>query len=70
MNTERSFDDLLDDCIKQELEKDMNGSADNMVGQPLCEIMSDLVPYTSHGTIYYVPVMYRQHAIPNIISIG
>ena len=56
MNTERSFDDLLDDFIKQELEKDMNGSADNMVGQPLCEIMSDLVPYTSNGTIYYVPV--------------
>lgn len=55
MNTERSFDDLLDDFLKMELEKEMNGSADNMVGQPLCEIMSDLVPYTSNGTIYYVP---------------
>ena len=35
MNTEKSFDDLLDDFIKQEFEKEMNGSDDNMVEEPL-----------------------------------
>lgn len=55
MNTERSFDDLLEDFLKNELEQDFIGPKNEMADQPLCEVVQDLVPYTSHGATYYVP---------------
>ena len=60
MNTERSFDDLLDDFLNDELELDSDRTNYDMVEQPLCAIMSDLVPYTSRGQTYYVPTACRQ----------
>ena len=55
MNTERNFDDLFSDFLMDELETDFESLDNNVVEQPLCEIVPDLVPYTSCGTTYYVP---------------
>ena len=55
MNTERNFDDLFSDFLMDELDADFDSLDNNVVEQPLCEILPDLVPYTSRGTTYYVP---------------
>ena len=66
MNTERSFDDLLDDFLNDELELDSDRTNYDMVEQPLCAIMSDLVPYTSRGQTYYVPTACRHKKCSHI----
>ena len=53
MNTE--FDDLLDAFLNDELETKTKNADDNMVEEPLYEIMPALEPYISRGTTYYVP---------------
>ena len=53
MNTE--FDDLLDAFLNDELETKTKNADDNMVEEPLYEIMPALESYISRGTTYYVP---------------
>ena len=53
MNTE--FDDLLEAFLNDELETKTKNADDNMVEEPLYEIMPALEPYISRGTTYYVP---------------